>query len=178
MRRAGRTRLRREFPFGQRSTCLCRLGGYVSLTRVLVVLCRRPSDESSPLATLAGYANALFTALTPAENRVEDMTRASPSSPSSPRTSCTPRRTSMGGGRGGAGNIGCASCPPEDARTTRAGSLASSNRFLPRTASSRAENQYSAYSSASCAAAQQGYDPERPPASSSRGVGSSSSPWA
>jgi len=141
-----------------------------------------PTAESG-FATFANYASAFLNSLTPAENRVENMT-PSPTSPTSPAT-YTSRRVSMGG-RGGAGNIGYTTYKSTSARATSNNALPTPPAPAPAEPSQahlRPENQYSAYSSASYAAAQRGFEPERPqagPSSSSYAStsGSSSASWA
>jgi len=137
-----------------------------------------PTAESG-FATFANYASAFLNSLTPAENRMENMT-PSPTSPT-----YTSRRVSMGG-RGGAGNIGYTVYKPASARTASNNvppTPSTSAPASPSQAHLRPENQYAAYSSASYAAAQRGFEPERPqagPSSSSHAStsGSSSSSWA
>jgi hypothetical protein len=66
----------------------------------------RSSGESG-LATFASYASAFFNSLTPAENRIENMSpTTSPTTPSSASSIESSKRSSVigAGGRGGAGN--------------------------------------------------------------------------
>ena len=74
------------------------------------------SNGESGLATFTSYASAFFTALTPAENRIENMSPVT--SPTSPTSATSKRSSVIGGGRGGAGNYGYATYQPKSRNST------------------------------------------------------------
>ena len=135
----------------------------------------RPTAESG-FATFANYASAFLNSLTPAENRMENMT-PSPTSPT-----YTSRRVSMGG-RGGAGNIGYTTYKSTSARATSNNVLPTPPAPAPAEPSQahlRPENQILFCLSCCCTTRFRTERPQAGPSSSSYAStsGSSSASWA
>jgi hypothetical protein len=147
----------------------------------------RSSGESG-FATFTSYASAFFNALTPAENRIENMSpTSSPTTPSSASSIESSRRSSVigAGGRGGAGNYRYTAYKPtsQSPVSTAMPPIPTPAPTAPSRAHVRGEPSHSGHS----ASYGHAYDPEMPIASgsSSRGPSGSgsrtvghSSPWA
>ncbi|PVG01644.1 hypothetical protein CPB86DRAFT_871052 [Serendipita vermifera] len=120
-----------------------------------------PPNTESGFASIAGHVSAFLAALTPVENRIENM---SPISSSTSPTST--RRTSVNtaGGRGGAGNYGYATYKSSSAKSSPISPSTSSR--IPEEASS-SSSQHRKDSVYRVEEYEHGYDPEMPVASTS-----------
>lgn len=133
-----------------------------------------PTNGESGFTTFTSYASAFFNALTPAENRIENMTPVS--SPTTP-SSASKRTSVAAGGRGGAGNFSYATY--KSAASTSTSTTAAPVVLAPASPSRayvRGEPEYAGYA----ASHGRDYDPEMPVASgsSSSGASGSTSRWA